>query len=78
VRFENGAVYGLVSGRLSFFTARQEQLGFLVDRSPFSAGAGLAFRFRAGLPVELGLRGNVLTGKQLGGELELGLRVLVF
>ena len=78
VRFEGGAVYGLVSGRLSFFTATPEQLGFLVDRSPFSAGAGLAFRFRAGLPLELGLRANVLTGTKLGGELELGLRVMVF
>jgi hypothetical protein len=78
VRFEGGAVYGLVSGRLSFFTASPEQLGFLVDRSPFSAGAGLAFRFRAGLPLELGLRANVLTGNKLGGELELGLRVMVF
>jgi hypothetical protein len=78
VRFEGGSIYGLVSGRLSFFTAAQEQLGFLVDRSPFSAGAGIAFRFRAGLPMELGLRGNVLPGTTLGGELELGLRVLVF
>jgi hypothetical protein len=77
-RFESAAVYALVAGRLSFFTATPEQLGFLVDRSPFSAGAGLAFRFRAGLPMELGLRGNVLTGAKLGGELELGLRVLVF
>ena len=78
VRFEGGSIYGLVSGRLSFFTAAPEQLGFLADRGPFSAGAGIAYRFRAGLPMELGLRGNVLTGKALGGELELGLRVLVF
>jgi hypothetical protein len=78
VRFEGGAVFGLVSGRLSFFTAAQEQLGFLVDRSPFSAGAGIACRFRLGLPLEIGLRGNVLTGKNLGGEVELGLRVMVF
>jgi hypothetical protein len=78
VRFDGGALFGLVSGRLSFFTAAQEQLGFLVDRSPLSAGAGIAFRFRAGLPLELGLRGNVLTGKSLGGEVELGLRVMVF
>jgi hypothetical protein len=78
VRFDGGALFGLVSGRLSFFTAAQEQLGFLGDRSPFSAGAGLAFRFRAGLPLELGLRGNVLTGRSLGGEVELGLRVMVF
>jgi hypothetical protein len=77
-RFENGAVYGLVAGRLSFFTGRQEHRGFLVDRSPFSAGAGIAYRFRAGLPLELGLRGNVLTGNKPGGELEFGLRVLVF
>jgi hypothetical protein len=77
-RFEGAAVYGLVSGRLSFFTGKEENRGFLVDRGPFSAGAGLACRFRVGLPVELGLRGNVLTGKTLGGELELGLRVLVF
>lgn len=78
VRFEGGALFGLVSGRVSFFTAPPEQLGFLVDRSPFSAGAGVALRFRAGLPVELGVRGNVITGKSLGGELELGLRVMVF
>ncbi|HEX5748851.1 MAG TPA: hypothetical protein VFZ09_21605 [Archangium sp.] len=78
VRFDGGALFGLVSGRLAFFTAAQDQLGFLVDRSPFSAGAGIAFRFRAGLPLELGLRGNVLTGKSLGGEAELGLRVMVF
>lgn len=78
VRFDGGALFGLVSGRLSFFTAAPEQLGFLMDRSPFSAGAGLAFRFRAGLPLELGLRGNVLTGKSLGGEVEFGLRVMVF
>jgi hypothetical protein len=78
-RFEGAAVYGLVAGRLSFFTASLDQLGFLAaERGPFSAGAGLAFRFRAGLPMELGLRGNVLTGAKLGGELELGLRVLVF
>jgi hypothetical protein len=77
-RFEDAALYGLVAGRLSLFTGKEELRGFLVDRGPFSAGAGLAFRFRAGLPVELGLRGNVLTGKTLGGELELGLRVLVF
>ncbi|HYO56983.1 hypothetical protein [Archangium sp.] len=77
-RFENGAVYGLVAGRLSFFTGRQEQRGFLVERGPFSAGAGIACRFRVGIPVELGLRGNVLTGEKLGGEVELGLRVLVF
>jgi hypothetical protein len=78
VRFEGAAVYGLASGRLSFFTATKEQQGFLVDRSPFSAGAGVALRFRAGIPMELGLRGNVLTGQKLGGELELGLRVVVF
>ncbi|MFY0525834.1 hypothetical protein ACN28I_22710 [Archangium gephyra] len=78
VRFDNGALYGLVAGRLSFFTGREDQRGFLVDRGPFSAGAGIAYRFRAGLPLELGLRGNVLTGNKLGGELELGLRVLVF
>ncbi len=78
VRFQDSAVYALVAGRLSFFTATKDQLGFLVDRSPFSAGAGIGFRFRAGVPMELGLRGNVLTGKKLGGELELGLRVLVF
>ncbi|REG37151.1 hypothetical protein ATI61_101129 [Archangium gephyra] len=78
VRFEGGAVFGLVSGRLSYFTAAQDQLGFLVDRSPFSAGAGLACRFRVGLPLEIGLRGNVLTGKSLGGEVELGLRVMIF
>jgi hypothetical protein len=77
-RFEGGAVYGLVAGRLSFFTGSQEHRGFLVDRGPFSPGAGIACRFRAGLPVELGLRGNLLTGEKLGGELELGLRVLVF
>lgn len=77
-RFEGSAVYALVAGRLSFFTAKPEQLGFLEDRGPFSAGAGLAFRFRAGLPMEIGLRGNVLTGAKLGGELEVGLRVLVF
>ena len=78
-RFEGAAVYGLVEGRLSFFTASLDQLGFLAaERGPFSAGAGLAFRFRAGLPMELGLRGNLLTGTKLGGELELGLRVLVF
>ncbi|HEX8820683.1 MAG TPA: hypothetical protein VF794_12210 [Archangium sp.] len=78
VRFEDAALYGLVAGRLSFFTGLEERRGFLVDRGPFSAGAGIAFRFRAGLPVELGLRGNVLTGKTLGGEVEFGLRVLVF
>jgi hypothetical protein len=78
VRFDNGALYGLVAGRLSFFTGREDQRGFLVDRGPFSAGAGIAYRFRAGLPLEFGLRGNVLTGNKLGGELELGLRVLVF
>ena len=77
-RFEGAAVYGLVEGRLSFFTASLEQLGFLAGRGPFSAGAGLAFRFRAGLPMEVGLRGNLLTGTMLGGELELGLRVMVF
>lgn len=77
-RFEDAALYGLVAGRLSLFTGKEELRGFLVDRGPFSAGAGLAFRFRAGLPLELGLRGNVLTGKTLGGELEFGLRVLVF
>lgn len=77
-RFEDAALYGLVAGRLSLFTGQEDLRGFLVDRGPFSAGAGLAFRFRAGLPLELGLRGNVLTGKTLGGELELGLRVLVF
>lgn len=78
VRFDGGSLYGLVAGRLSFFTATPEQLGFLLDRGPVSAGAGIAFRFRAGLPMELGLRGNLLTGKTLGGEVELGLRVLVF
>jgi len=78
VRFDNGALYGLVAGRLSFFTGREDQRGFLVDRGPFSAGAGIAYRFRAGLPLEFGLRGNVLTGNKLGGELELGLRVLIF
>jgi hypothetical protein len=78
VRFESGAVYGLVAGRLSLFTGKEEHRGFLVERGPFSAGAGIAYRFRAGLPLELGLRGNVLTGNKLGGELELGLRVLLF
>ncbi|OJT26607.1 hypothetical protein BO221_00760 [Archangium sp. Cb G35] len=78
VRFEGGALFGLVAGRVSFFTASPEQLGFLAERSPFSAGAGVALRFRAGLPLELGVRGNVITGKSLGGELELGLRVMVF
>lgn len=77
-RFEDAALYGLVAGRLSLFTGKEELRGFLVDRGPVSAGAGLAFRFRAGLPLELGLRGNLLTGKTLGGELEFGLRVLVF
>jgi hypothetical protein len=77
-RFDDVAVYGLVAGRLSFFTGQEENRGFLVDRGPFSAGAGIACRFRAGIPVELGLRGNLLTGKTLGGELELGLRLLVF
>lgn len=77
-RFEDAALYGLVAGRASFFTGKEELRGFLVDRGPVSAGAGLAFRFRAGLPLELGLRGNVLTGKTLGGELEFGLRALVF
>ncbi|WNG58793.1 hypothetical protein F0U59_31720 [Archangium gephyra] len=78
VRFEGGALFGLASGRVSFFTAPPDQLGFLVDRSPFSAGAGVALRFRAGLPLELGVRGNVIPGKSLGGELELGLRIMVF
>jgi hypothetical protein len=78
VRFDSVALYGLAAGRVSFFTGKEELRGFLVDRGPFSAGAGIACRFRAGLPVELGLRGNVLTGNKLGGELELGLRVLVF
>ncbi|HEX8436574.1 hypothetical protein [Archangium sp.] len=77
-RFEDSALYGLVAGRLSIFTGLPERRGFLLERGPFSAGAGMAFRFRAGIPVELGLRGNVLTGEKLGGELELGLRVLVF
>jgi hypothetical protein len=77
-RFEGGAVYGLVAGRLSLFTGKPENRGFLTDRGPFSAGAGIGCRFRVGIPVELGLRGNVLTGKKLGGELELGLRMLVF
>jgi len=67
-----------VAGRLSFFTGQEDLRGFLLDRGPFSAGAGIAYRFRAGLPLELGLRGNVLTGNKLGGELELGLRVMVF
>ncbi len=78
VRFQDAALYALVAGRASFFTATKEQLGFLVDRSPASAGAGLGYRFRVGVPVELGLRGNVIPGKQLGGEVELGLRVLVY
>ncbi|MCY1080997.1 hypothetical protein [Archangium lansingense] len=77
-RFGNAALYGLVAGRFSLFTGEEEHRGFLVDRGPFSAGAGLAYRFRAGLPLELGLRGNLLTGNKLGGELELGLRVLIF
>lgn len=73
-----GPLFALASVRLSFLTAPATDRGFLQDRSPFAAGVGLGYRFRVGIPVEVDLRGNLLTGSAVAGELELGVRVFVF